>query len=205
MTGALPMQGLRGAFARLVIILAVIAGALALSGCGGPNYSRVSIADANRMVADGYRLGAGDKLRVTVFDEPTLTGEYDVGATGVLAMPLIAEVKAAGQTPQQVAGEITKRLADGGYVLSPRVAVEVTKYRPFYILGEVNKPGEYAYTGQLSLLQAIALAGGFTARADKDNVVVRRSGWPTPHKVSAEDIPLLIAPGDTVTVPEAFF
>lgn len=195
----------RAALRRAGLALAAVAALASLSGCASSNYPYISVASANQQLSGGYRLGTGDKVKVTVFDEPALTGEYDIGANGTMAMPLIAEVPAQNLTPTQVAQSVARRLADGGYVLAPRVAVEVIKYRPFYILGEVNKPGEYAYTGQLSLLQAIALAGGFTPRADKGSVVVRRNSWPSPHRVKVNDVPLLVAPGDTVMVAEAFF
>lgn len=207
---AAPLSGIptakgRAALRRIRAGLGAFAALASLGGCASSNYPYVSVPSANQQLAGGYRLGTGDKVKVTVFDEPALTGEYDIGANGTMAMPLIAEVPAQDLTPAQVAQTVARKLAEGGYVLAPRVAVEVIKYRPFYIMGEVNKPGEYAYTGQLSLLQAIALAGGFTARADKGSVVVRRNSWPTPHRVRVDDAPLLVAPGDTVVVPEAFF
>lgn len=202
---AIPAAKGRAGLSRTRAAIAAFAALASLGGCASSNYPFVSVASANQQIAGGYRLGTGDKVKVTVFDEPALTGEYDIGANGTMAMPLIAEVPAQNLTPTQVAQTVAKKLADGGYVLAPRVAVEVIKYRPFYILGEVNKPGEYAYTGQLSLLQAIALAGGFTPRADKGSVVVRRNTWPSPHRVRVNDVPLLVAPGDTVMVAEALF
>lgn len=200
-SGATP----RSAALRLAIGLACLSGFAMMTGCATQNYPGVSIQQANEQLAGGYRLGAGDKLRVTVFDEPTLTGEYEVGVAGTVALPLIANLPAAGQTPDSLAQAISAKLAQGGYVLNPRVAVEVLNYRPFYILGEVNKPGEYPYSGELSLLQAIARAGGFTARADKSNVIVRRNSWGGGRTVRVGDPPLLIAPGDTVTVRESLF
>jgi polysaccharide export outer membrane protein len=183
-----------------------LAGAcFAVSGCATAGYPEVSVAQANQELAGGYRLGPGDKLRVTVFDEPNLTGEYEVGAGGAVALPLIANVAASGVTPEALATAIGAKLAEGGYVLQPRVAVEVLNYRPFYILGEVNKPGEYPYAGQLTVLQAIAKAGGFTARANKGSVVVRRLNWQGAREVRVSETPLLLAPGDTVVVTESLF
>lgn len=204
----LSLQGTRrakSAARRLIAGLACIASAVALTGCATQDYPFVSVQQANAQVAGGYRLGPGDKLRVTVFDEPTLTGEYEVSVAGTVALPLIASLPAVGQTPDALAQAITGRLAQGGYVINPRVAVEVLNYRPFYILGEVGRPGEYPYVGELSLLQAIAKAGGFTARADKGTVVVRRSTWGGSRRVTVGDPPLLIAPGDTVLVKESLF
>ena len=190
---------------RLAASLIGALGILPIAGCTAQSYPSADIAQANASVAQGFKLGTGDKLRITVFDEPSLSGEFDVGVDGSVAIPLITPVQAAGQTPMAVRQAITSKLAEGGYVLEPRVAVEVLNYRPFYILGEVNKPGEYAYSGDLSLLQAIAKAGGFTARANKINVIVRRSGWNSARTVRIGDPPLIIAPGDTVMVRESVF
>ena len=139
------------------------------------------------------------------FDEPTLTGEFGVGLDGSLSLPLINAMQAVGQTPGELSAKITSALAAGGYVLSPRVSVEVAQHRPFYILGEVNAPGEYPYIGDLTVEQAIAKAQGYSARANKSEVVLRRQGWAEGRKVRLGSTPLLIAPGDTITVQEAFF
>jgi polysaccharide export outer membrane protein len=176
-----------------------------LAGCGGGRYPLVSAAEANNDLGEGYHLGPGDKLRINVFDEPTLTGEYQVAVDGTVSLPLIEALPAAGMSPDQLARSIETKLAAGGYVLSPKVAAEVLDYRPFYILGEVNKPGEYAYTGQISLLQAIAKAGGFTPRANKGKVVIRRKDWPTARTARVGDGATLIGPGDTILVREALF
>jgi polysaccharide export outer membrane protein len=165
----------------------------------------VSVADANAQMTYGYRIAGGDKLKVTVFDEPTLTGEYGIGLDGSLALPLISPMRAAGQAPDELAAKITTALAEGEYVLSPRVTVEVSQHRPFYILGEVAAPGEYPYVGDLTVEQAIAKARGYTPRANKSEVVLRRQGWTEGRRVRLGVTPLLIAPGDTVTVQEAFF
>ena len=178
--------------------------AMLTAGCMQAGYPLASATEANRQLAGGYKLGVGDKLRVMVFDEPSLTGEYEVGADGGVAFPLVAGIPASGQTPDELAKALTAKLAAGGYVLNPRVAVEVLNYRPFYILGEVAKPGEYPYAGQLSLLQAIAKAGGFTPRANTTFIVLRRSGAPSGVRIRVGDPPLLIAPGDTVEVTESF-
>lgn len=175
---------------------------LAMPACTSQGYPNLDVAEANARVVGGYRLDAGDKLRVTVFDEPTLTGEYEVGVAGAMTMPLIADIPASGHTPEEVAQAISAKLAQGGYVLHPRVAVDVLTYRPFYILGEVNKPGEYTYAGEMSLLQAIAKAGGFTTRANRASVIVRRKGWEGGRKAPVGDPGLMIMPGDTVTVNE---
>lgn len=178
--------------------------AAALSGCGS-NLPSISSARANADAAASYQLAPGDKLKVTVFDEPNLTGEYQVGVNGAITMPLIADVAAQGMTPETLAQSIGQKLAAGGYVLQPRVSVDIEGHRPFYILGEVNNPGEYAYVGKLTILQAVAKAGGFTPRAAKGSVVLRRDSWGGERLVSLDAAPVMVAPGDTIIVRESFF
>jgi len=184
---------------------AAVALVLFCTGCASQSYPSLDVAEANSRLSTGYRLGAGDRLRVTVFDEPSLSGEYEVGVAGAITLPLVSDIPAINQTQESLAQAIAAKLTAGSYVLNPRVAVDILGYRPFYILGEVNKPGEYAAAGGLSLLQAIAKAGGFTARADRANVILRRTGFDTGRKVRVSDPPLIIAPGDTVTVTESTF
>jgi polysaccharide biosynthesis/export protein len=199
--GSLPRVASRG----LVRLLAAIGGGLLLASCAASNLSLVSVADANAGLTQGYRVAGGDKLKVSVFDEPTLTGEFGVGLDGGLALPLIAPIQTAGLVPDQIAAKIAAALAEGGFVLSPRVTVEVSQHRPFYILGEVAAPGEYPYIGDLTVEQAIAKARGYTPRANKSEVVLRRHGWGAGKRVRLGTMPLLIAPGDTITIQEAFF
>lgn len=195
----------RGAIRRFVFLMPVIGVGLLLASCAASDLPLVSVADANTGLARSYRIAGGDKLKVTVFDEPTLTGEFGVGLDGSLSLPLIAPMQVSGQTPDQLAAGIKAALAEGEFVLSPRVTVEVSQHRPFYILGEVNAPGEYPYIGDLTVDQAIAKARGYSARANKSVVVLRRQGWGEGRRVRLGSSPLLIAPGDTITVEEAFF
>lgn len=190
---------------QVVSVAAIFGAAMLLASCASSKLSVVSATDANAGLLQGYRIAAGDKLKVSVFDEPTLTGEFSVGLDGRLSLPLIAPIQAAGMAPKQLAAQVTSALAEGGYVLSPRVTVEVSQHRPFYILGEVTAPGEYPYTGDLTAEQAIAKARGYTPRANKSEVILRREGWSEPRRVRLGTAPLLIAPGDTITVQEAFF
>jgi protein involved in polysaccharide export with SLBB domain len=148
-----------------------------------------------------YRLGVGDRLRVIVFGEEDLSGEFDVGAQGTLNLPLIGEVTATGQTISQLEDNVEAKLLEG-YLKSPRVSIEVLNYRPFYILGEVNVPGSYPYVSGMTVLNAVALAGGFTYRADEDEVLLTREGEgnevPVPYQT-------LVLPGDILKVEERFF
>ena len=149
-----------------------------------------------------YPLGVADKVRIIVFDEPSLSGEFTVNANGALSLPLIGDVRAVGQTATQVAGVIQRRLMDG-YVLQPRVSIDILTFRPFYILGEVNKPGEYPYSSGLTIDGAVATAQGYTYRADKRKVYIKHSG--EARSVKARIAPdLKVRPGDTIRVGERY-
>lgn len=147
-----------------------------------------------------YRLGTGDELRVTVFGEDDLTGTYTVDGGGRLALPLIGGVAVGGLTTGAAEARIAARFADG-YLRDPRIAVEVLNFRPFYILGEVREPGAYPYAEGLTVMGAVALGGGFTYRADEDDIdVTRDAADPLP---TSPEAPVL--PGDVIRVHQRFF
>jgi len=176
-----------------------------LAGCSGDHIAPLAAADMPPARASaGYRLGAGDKLRISVYNEPALTGEYSVTPAGAVAFPLIGTVNVADHTIEQVTSDITHRL-DRGYVQDPRVSVEVLNFRPFYILGEVNKPGEYPYSSGLTVEKAVALAGGFTYRANARTVFVRRDNGPDEGSVQLRGTPVSVLPGDTIRIGERYF
>jgi protein involved in polysaccharide export with SLBB domain len=150
-----------------------------------------------------YALGPGDKLRLTVFGETDLSGEFTIDGSGFARLPLIGQVRAAGYTSQQLEAVIGSALSQG-YLKSPRVSVEVTTYRPFYIIGAVNRPGQYPYIDHMNALNAIALAGGFTSGAVESVVFVRREGSNQEVEVPV-DRTTQIYPGDVVKVHNTFF
>lgn len=150
-----------------------------------------------------YLLGSSDKVRVTVYGEPTLSGEFFVTGSGMVSLPLIGEVKAAGLSLRQFQDAVQKSLSDG-YLKEPRVSAEVLTFRPFYILGEVTKPGTYPYTSGLTVLNAVATAGGYTYRADKKQVFVKRNGATEETKMELTPS-VTVAPGDTIRIGERFF
>jgi protein involved in polysaccharide export with SLBB domain len=154
-------------------------------------------------LTETYRLGSGDRLRVSVFGEADLTGEYVVDGAGFVNLPLVGQVQAGGETVLEFEREVTTRYANG-FLLSPRVSAEVVNYRPFYILGEVSTPGEYDYVDGMSVLNAVALAGGFTYRAQQRQVYVRRDGSDEEITLSADQL-TKIYPGDIIRVGERFF
>lgn len=150
-----------------------------------------------------YVLGPGDRVKLTVFGEPDLSGDYSIDGMGSLSMPLIGQVRAAGYTATQLEQTIGGALAQG-YLKSPRVSVEVSTYRPFYIIGAVNRPGQYPYVDHMNALNAIALAGGFTPTAVESVVFVRREGSNEEVEVPV-DRSTMIQPGDVIKVHNTLF
>jgi len=151
---------------------------------------------------DAYRLGAGDRIRVTVFGEEDLSGEFQIDSSGNFSLPLIGQVDALNVTTRELETQISGKLADG-FLKSPRTSIEVLNYRPFYILGEVNQPGSYPYQAGLTVLNAAALAGGFTYRADEGDMSISRNGDPS-RTVKAQGSSIVL-PGDVVRIEERFF
>lgn len=150
-----------------------------------------------------YRLGPGDKMKITVYGEADLSGDFAVDAAGQVQFPLLGQVNAKGSTVHEFVATLTADLA-AKYLRDPKVSVQIENYRPFYIIGEVNKPGEYTYESGLHVLAAIALAGGYTNRANDSVAYIRRNGSST-----EESIPLTAAtriyPGDVVRIRERIF
>ena len=151
----------------------------------------------------GYRLDAGDKLRVVVYGQEGLTNTYTIDASGAITMPLIGQVSARGRSPAALAAEITAKLRNG-YIREPSVAVEIESYRPFFILGEVQAPGQYPYVPNMTVESAVAIAGGFSPRARRDLVTVTHTDA---SGVGRFVVPLgtSLGPGDTVFVGERWF
>jgi len=151
----------------------------------------------------GYQLGNGDQLRITVFGQPDLTNNYQVDGQGMLQFPLVGRIHAGGMTAGQLQQEIVHKLSPD-YIRNPSVSVEVMNYRPFYILGEVNKAGAYPYVSGMTVSQAVAFAGGFTYRAKDDNFEIDRTENGQHAEIKANrDTP--VRPGDVITIPERFF
>lgn len=149
---------------------------------------------------DGYVLDAGDRVRVTVFGEADLSGEFQIDGQGTFSMSLIGTVTAGGKTPRGLEQHIATLYRDG-YLVNPQIGVEVLNFRPFAILGEVRNPGSFPYREGLTVLSAIALAGGFTFRADEDDIRITREGV-AELQASPQT---LVQPGDSIYVTERFF
>lgn len=153
--------------------------------------------------AEAYRLGAGDRVRVTVFGQEDLSGEFELDGAGRLSLPLIQRVQAAGLTLNELEAAIANKLKPD-FLKNPRVSVEVLNYRPFYILGEVKNPGSYPYVNGMTVINAVALAGGYTYRAKENKVTIVRTGDIERKTISA-DHGTVVLPGDVIQVPERFF
>ena len=154
-------------------------------------------------VTSAPKISNGDKLRITTFNEEQLSGEFIVDEGGSVAFPLIGKTKVAGLNTQEVEQALRDRLSQR-YLVNPRINVEVLNQRPFYILGEVAKAGEYAYRPGLNVVGAIATAGGFSPRAATSRVIIRRAtGGAQQEFPVAPNI--AIYPGDMITVPERLF
>jgi len=149
-----------------------------------------------------YHLGSGDRVRVTVLDQPNLTGEYRVDGAGRLAFPLIGSIEARGLSPTELEQKITSKLKPE-YLANPSVSVEVVNARPFYVLGEVKNPGSYPYVEGMTVLNAVAIAGGFTYRAREEDFYITRASNPA-QKTGASPA-TRVTPGDVITVRERYF
>lgn len=179
----------------------ILALSLLLSGCAsvplGPEPASADPSVASR----GYVLGPGDKLRIVVFNESELSREYEVDGSGKVAMLQVGPLQASGLTPREFETALGTKLR--GLLRNPKVSVDVISYRPFYILGEVNKSGEYSYRNGMNVMSAIAAAGGFTYRANGRVVYIQRGNdGERSYEASTRT---LIYPGDVIRIPERFF
>lgn len=151
-----------------------------------------------------YKLGPGDKLRINVFNDEALSGEFIVSNTGMVVLPLTGAVKAGGLNPTEFQAAVVEQISAARMVREPRVTVDVIEYRPYYVLGEVNNPGKYDYTVGLTITKAVATSGGFTYRADEKVAYVTREGatQETPVTITAAT---WIGPGDTLRIAQRVF
>lgn len=181
-------------------LVASVLAAVLLAGCTGYKPAPPAFHEA---INQPYMLDAGDKVRVTVFGQRDLTNTYSIDQSGYIAFPLVGAVAARGRTVQELEADIAGKLRKD-YLRNPDVSVEVDQYRSVYVMGEVGSAGQYAYTPGMTVQNAIATAGGFTARANQGDVDITRqiNGKVMTGSVVISD-PLL--PGDTVFVRERLF
>ncbi len=154
------------------------------------------------LAASTYELGAGDTIRIDVYNEQDLSMEYLVSSSGQIEYPYLGKLKVLGKTAEQLQQTIARGLKDD-YLIDPKVSVNIVQYRMIYVNGEVAKPGGYTFQPGLTVEKAIALAGGFTERASTKGIRITPSSGgselsqlPLTHKVS---------PGDIIIVKASFF
>jgi protein involved in polysaccharide export with SLBB domain len=182
------------------VLLAV---AFLVSGCAG---SAISEAEQQSMAAAATgpaKLQPGDKVRLNVYGEDRLSGEYQIDQSGQISLPLAGTVEAQGLTQTELEQALAKKFRSE-YLKNPKVTVTIATLQPYYMMGEVTKPGEYAYKAGLNVLTALAIAGGPTYRASRSSVQIQRRG-----ETSARDYPISVTvpilPGDVIRVPERYF
>lgn len=188
------------AISRRAFTLAAAAFAASLASC--TSYTPAPKAFSASLI-EPYRLDSGDRLRITVFDQPSLTNTYSVDQAGYIAFPLVGSVPARGATLQELEASLAQKLSKG-YLRNPDVTVEVDRYRSIYVMGEVGQPGQYSYVPGMTIQNAVAAAGGFTPRALQPNADVTRkvNGHVMTGRVGITD-PVLA--GDTIYVRERLF
>lgn len=194
---------LRWKFARLPARLAALFVLAGLVGACQQTAGGLTTGVEPVALQSSYRLGTDDRLRIIVFGQDDLSNIYTIDSDGRISMPLIGPVDVHGATTPDVEQRIARRLADG-FIRNPNVSVEVQTYRPFYILGQVTSPGQYAYRSGITVKSAVAVAGGFTDRAARRRVRITRTvdGQAFRATVPADS---MVMPGDTIEVVERLF
>ncbi|HXP73330.1 MAG TPA: polysaccharide biosynthesis/export family protein [Stellaceae bacterium] len=178
----------------------VVLAAAALIGCGN---AELAGGPPVPLAGQPVPLGPGDRIHITVYGQDLMTNDYLVDRDGSIALPLAGRIVIGGMVTADAEAAIRKKLVKG-IVVDPNVTVDVIQYRPIYVIGEVNKPGAYDYTSNIVMINAVALAGGFTYRARKDGVTVLRGSEASEQRYRATQTTAL-QPGDVVLVPERFF
>jgi polysaccharide export outer membrane protein len=175
-----------------------------LGGCASLEAPGANLPALPAPAKGAYRLGPGDQLTLRIYNQPQLSGSFAIDDSGMIDIPLLGLVPAAGKTTDDLAATIAVMLQNKQLILNPSVAAEITTYRDFYILGEVNTPGQYAFRPDMTVLTAISIAGGFTYRAEQGYAGVTRDLGSGPAQYRA---PLfaLAQPGDVITVFERRF
>jgi protein involved in polysaccharide export with SLBB domain len=190
-------------YLRLAIVLLT---GVQLAGCF-TDYGPVEVASVQASFSGAgvaTFLRPGEKIKVTVYGEEGLTGDYDINPSGYIFMPLIGGIRAAGRSQSELGRDVANRYTRGGFLQDPHVTVAVVQFHPFYVLGETATPGEYPFRSGLNVHSAVAMAGGFTYRASRSYVFIRHAGDEVWKEYSLTD-PVPIAPGDTIRVPERYF
>ncbi len=192
---------MRGSYKRMYLTV-VAAFSILVAGCANDGPSPTAASPTTQ--ESDYRLNPGDTVRLVVYGDETLTGDYMLDKRGVITIPLIDEVPAAGLTKAELQEAIVARFNSENFIENPHITIDLTALQPFYILGEVNTPGSYAYQPSLDVFKAVALAGGYTPRAAKNKVIISRNGAKGRQSFYAtEGTPIL--PGDSIKVRQRIF
>jgi polysaccharide export outer membrane protein len=183
--------------ARFVVLLLA---SLALASCGGTS----GLTNIDSAPPGAYRVESGDQLLITVQNLDAAKGEYVIDDSGAISLPMIKDVTVRGKTFREIEDAIENTYRTAGILTSPLVTVQPGVLRPFYVMGEVNKPGEYAYRQGMTVLAALSAAGGYTYRAQTGNVAITRTtNGQNVEAKATEDTP--IQPGDRIRVYERWF
>ncbi len=188
---------------RIFLCSAVLAMAFLISGCAGNSLSEAEQKTLAAAATAPAKLQPGDKIRITVYGEDSLGGEYQLDQSGQISLPLAGTITAQDLTQAELEQVLAKKFRSE-YLKNPRVTVTITTLRPFYIMGEVEHPGQFAYQSGLNVLTALAIAGGPTYRASRNTVQIQRLGETSMHDYPiSTTVPIL--PGDVIKVPERYF
>jgi polysaccharide biosynthesis/export protein len=181
-----------------IVTFAVLSAACAAGGAGLPPVQ------SDNASSQDYRLGAGDRIKIFVYGLDPINNEYSIGDDGTITLPFVQTIRVSGRTLTEVQHEIEGKLSAQQILRNPVVNIQHVALRPFYIMGEVQKPGEYAFRPGTTVMSAVAMAGGFTYRASKSKVLITRmiNGHPVTGSARQNDI---IMPGDRITVSERWF
>lgn len=195
-------------FARCLAVLAIAAASLvaACDPSAPPTTMTIqqpSLGTQNLRLGE-YRVAPGDRLRVTVLSDPELSGEYEVDSTGMISPRMAGRVIVLGMSMPEIEQLLIERYRSGGYLRNPRISVDLVARRPFYVVGEITRPGSFPYVSGINVIQAIAIAGGFTRRASKTRITIQRfNAQLGQEETVTEDSP--VGPGDIIRVPERWF
>ena len=188
---------------RIVLRSLALAVALLFSGCAANSISEAEQQSLAAAATAPAKLQPGDKIRITVYGEDNLSGNYQLDQSGQISLPLAGTITAQGLTQSELEQALTKKFRSQ-YLKDPKVTVTIATLQPYYIMGEVTKPGEYPYQSGLNVLTALAVAGGPTYRANRNTVQIQRRGETTMHDYPiSTTVPIL--PGDVIKVPERYF
>jgi protein involved in polysaccharide export with SLBB domain len=187
---------------RVVLCSAALAVAMLIAGCAGNSISEAEQKTLAAAAIAPAKLQPGDKIKVTVYGEDKLSGDFQLDQSGQISLPLAGTIKAQGLTQAELEKALAKKFRSE-YLKDPKVTVTIATLQPYYIMGEVEKPGQYPYQSGLNVLTALAIAGGPTYRANRNTVEIQRNGETTMRDYPiSTTVPIL--PGDVIKVPERY-